>query len=64
MNERRIASEHNGRFLNGMIDEVRIYDRILTEKEVTQNFKIKSNKLAVDPADKVATTWGYLKSKI
>ena len=64
MNERRIASEHNGRFLKGMIDEVRIYDRILTEKEVKQNFKIKSNKLAVDPADKVATTWGDLKSKI
>jgi len=64
MNERRIASEHDGRFFKGMIDEVRIYDRILTEKEVKQNFKIKSNKLAVDPADKVATTWGDLKSKI
>ena len=61
MDERRIGSEHDGRFLIGMIDEVRIYDRILEEKEVEQNFEVKSNKLAVDPAGKLSTSWGFIK---
>ena len=61
MDERRIGSEHDGRFLIGMIDEVRIYDRILDEKEVEQNFEVKSNKLAVDPAGKLSTSWGFIK---
>jgi hypothetical protein len=63
MDERRIGSEHDGRFLIGMIDEVRIYNRILDEKEVKQNFGAKSNKLAVDPAGKLATAWGTMKSQ-
>ena len=58
MKERRVGSEHNGRFLKGAIDEVRIYDRILDEKEVEQNFKIKSNNMLVDPLDKLTTSWG------
>jgi hypothetical protein len=62
MDERRIGSEHDGRFLIGMIDEVRIYDRILDEKEVAQNFKVKSNKLAVEPGGKLPISWGVLKS--
>ena len=61
MNERRIGSEHNGRFLNGMVDNVRIYDRVLTEDEVMQNFEAKSDTLPVEPADKLSTTWGALK---
>lgn len=61
MDERRIGSEHNGRFLNGMIDNVRIYDRVLTEDEVMQNFEAKSDNLPVEPADKLSTTWGALK---
>ena len=64
MKERRVGSEHNGRFLIGAIDEVRIYDRILDEKEVEQNFKIKSNNMPVDPLDKLTTSRGYLKSRI
>jgi len=59
--ERRIGSEHDGRFLNGMIDEVRVYDRILTEEEIMQNFENKSNSLAVKPAEKLAVTWGSVK---
>lgn len=39
MDERRIGSEHNGRFLNGMIDNVRIYDRVLSAGEVIQNLE-------------------------
>ena len=61
MDERRIGSEHDGRFLNGMIDNVRIYDRVLTEDEVMQNFEAKSDNLPVEPADKLSTTWGALK---
>ena len=61
MQERRIGSEHNGRYLIGMIDNVRIYDRILEEDEVKQNFESKSDQLPVEPAGKLSTTWGYLK---
>ena len=63
MDERRIGSEHDGRFLNGMIDNVRIYDRVLTEEEVMQNFEAKSDQLPVEPAEKLSTTWGALKRK-
>ena len=61
MDERRIGSEHDGRFLIGMIDNVRIYDRILDEDEVMQNFESQSDQLPVEPAGKLSTTWGYLK---
>ncbi len=62
MNERRIGSEHDdGRYLEGMVDEVRIYDRVLELEEVEQNFGAKSNKLAVEPAGKLTTTWSRVK---
>ena len=61
MDERRIGSEHDGRFLIGMIDNVRIYDRILDEDEVAQNFESQSDQLPVEPAGKLSTTWGHLK---
>lgn len=63
MKERRIGSEHDGRYLNGLIDNVRIYDRVLGEDEVMQNFEVKSDQLPVEPADKLSTTWGALKRK-
>lgn len=59
--ERRIGSEHDGRWLIGKVDEVRIYKRVLTAKEVENNFNVKTNKLAVDPSGKSATCWGVLK---
>lgn len=61
MRERRIGSEHDGRFLNGMVDEVRLYKRVLTQKEVAQNFSAKSNALAVNPSNRLAVAWGSLK---
>ena len=63
MDERRIGSEHDGRYLNGMIDNVRIYDRVLSEDEVKQNFDANSDQLPVEPAEKLSTTWGALKRK-
>ena len=46
-------------FFNGIIDEVRIYNRPLTEDEVTQNFEIG---LSVEAAEKLPVVWGTLKT--
>jgi len=47
--------------MNGVIDEVNIYDRALSEGEVQQNFKATSNKLAVEPVNKLSALWGQIK---
>jgi hypothetical protein len=44
----------------GMLDEVRIYGRPLTEKEVKKNTASKRG-LSVEPADKLAESWGNIK---
>jgi hypothetical protein len=60
--ERRIGSEYdNLRWLIGKVDEVRVYKRVLTEKEIANNYIVKSNKLAVEPSGKLATCWGVIK---
>lgn len=61
--ERRIGSEHDGRWLTGMVDEVRIYDRILSEDEILKNSKATSNTLAVEVEDKLAIIWASIKSE-
>ena len=50
-----------GEFMNGSIDEAGIYDRMLDEKEVMQNFEAGRLELAVDSAGKLALTWGKIK---
>ena len=45
----------------GIIDEVRIYNRALDESEVKAN--MISDGTAVNPADKVASMWGKIKSQ-
>ncbi len=47
------------RFFNGIIDEVRIYNRPLTEDEVRQHFEIGR---AVEAAKKLPVIWGNLKT--
>ena len=47
------------RFYNGIIDEVRIYNRPLTQDEVTQNFEIG---LSVEASEKLPVVWGALKT--
>ena len=47
--------------MNGIIDEVNIYDRALSEKEIQQNYKATSNKLAVEPVNKLTATWGQIR---
>jgi len=60
MSNRRIESEYNGRYLNGIIDEVRIYNRVLTPEEVLQNYEVESNDLpgnvCFKPAGKLERT--------
>lgn len=48
---------------NGVVDEVRMYNRALTEAEVKQNYESRSQ-LAVEPAGKLATTWAVIKTEI
>ena len=45
----------------GIIDEFSVYDRVLDEAEVNQNFKSDMG-LAVEPNGKLAVTWGTLKA--
>ncbi|MBM3242439.1 LamG domain-containing protein [Candidatus Poribacteria bacterium] len=58
----RIGSEHEGRYFPGILDEARLYNRALTEKEMRQNFEVKNNEMAVNAAGKLTITWGALKN--
>ena len=57
----RIASEYDGRFFQGVLDEVRIYNRVLDDADVEKNFKSKSNTLAVNPVGRLTTFWSLVK---
>ena len=50
-------------YFKGAIDEVRIYDRPLSEDEVILNFESKGD-FKVEPIDKLSTVWGTLKTKL
>jgi hypothetical protein len=58
----RIGSEHDGRYFPGILDEVRIYKRVLTDKEIEQNYNVKANSLEVNPLQKLGICWGKIKS--
>ena len=47
-------------FVNAAIDEVRVYGKALSAKEVLQNFDARGT-AAVDSADKLALTWSGIK---
>ena len=47
---------------NGLLDEFLLFHRALTEKEVERLAKGQSDPFAVEPADKLTTTWGEIKS--
>ncbi len=54
-----------GPFLDGYMDEVRISNIARSEQEIQQLMKLGiEGVLAVTPKDKLATTWGYLKTKV
>lgn len=46
----------------GVVDEVRIYNRALSEDEIQHNY-ITMSQLAVKPANELAITWGRIKAK-
>ncbi|MDE0318198.1 MAG: LamG domain-containing protein [Candidatus Poribacteria bacterium] len=54
------TANHNY-FFKGIIDEVRLYDRVLDEKEIAA--VMESDSLDVEPSGKLALTWGQLKAK-
>ena len=58
------TAEGAGRLLLGLIDEVRIWNRALTEDEINEQMdKGYLEFLAVDPKLKLATTWSNLKAQ-
>lgn len=57
-----IASEHEGRYLPGLVDEVRIYKRALSEDEIKINYQVTTN-TPVEVAGKLSLTWGTIKSE-
>ena len=54
------TANHNY-FFNGIIDEVRIYNRVLDEDEIAT--AMEGPLTAVEALDKIAVTWGQLKAK-
>jgi hypothetical protein len=48
---------------NGIIDEVTIWNRAMTEEEVMNTYKLPIPELAVDLRTSLSTTWGKLKSR-
>ena len=54
-----IAKDPGFAFWTGMVDEVRVYSRALSAEEVNQNMEAKV--ISVEPADKLAETWGNIK---
>jgi hypothetical protein len=53
-------NEEEKRYFNGIIDEVAVFNRVLTDTEVQT--AMQGDILAVDVSDKLATTWGGLKN--
>ncbi len=47
------------RYFEGLIDEVGIYNRVLTNNEIERNYN--SQGLAVSPQEKLAIAWGQIK---
>ncbi|MDE0089173.1 MAG: LamG domain-containing protein [Candidatus Poribacteria bacterium] len=59
------AINNNGKaqsFFYGVFDEVRVYNRALSQDEVIQNYNSDVG-LSVEPTQKLSTVWGALKEK-
>ena len=54
------SGTETGQYFDGLIDEVRLWHRVLTEKEIADSMELMS--LSVDPQGKLATTWSKLKA--
>ena len=56
------AREGKSTFFNGAVDEVAIYNRVLSEYEVKQNFAADGIVTAVEATNKLSLTWGGIKA--
>ncbi len=56
-----IGREKGDRYFHGVLDEIRIYNRVLSVDEIQQNYEVKSNTIAVNPSGRLATCWGEIK---
>ena len=56
-----LGAGDNQNFFKGSIDEVRIYNRSLTETEVVQNFESRKG-FSVQPNHKLPIAWGTIKT--
>ncbi len=55
-----IGVTFNTEFFDGIIDELRLYNRGFSKAEIQRNYKATSN-AAVKPAGKLSTCWGKIK---
>ena len=64
-NDLRIGGTFAGlRNFQGIIDEVRIWNRVLPVKEISDNMKLGFGQLlSVSPAGQLTTTWGQIKAR-
>ena len=53
----------SGQKFNGVIDEVQVWDRALTEDEILQSMQDLIAGVAVNASGKLTTTWSYLKTQ-
>jgi len=53
-----------GRWIDGFLDEIKMYNRVLTEAEIVEDMNDSMHNLDVSPKDKVSTTWAFLKKAI
>ena len=57
-----IGRRPSGERWNGILDEIRVYNRILTEAEIEQNFEARGGLAhAVELGGKLAISWGRIK---
>jgi len=58
-----IGRRRSGERWKGMLDEIRVYNRVLSEEEIKQNFEARDG-LAhpVEPSGRLAITWGRIKA--
>lgn len=52
-------AQATGRFFHGLLDDIRIYNRALTEEEIEMVMK---GSMAVNPASKLPVAWGNIKN--
>jgi hypothetical protein len=55
------VTNNRSEFWNGKLDEMRLYNRGLTEEEILKNYKVESNVMAVKSSGKLEIYWGMIK---